>query len=139
MSYRDMLQAYGLEESGYETRKRQHLEDDLQAAVCMFLRWALPWDATFWAVPNGGKRHVVEAQRMSRLGVRPGVPDLHVVYRGRLYCLELKAPKGVLSGVQMQMIEKLTKCGVKTAVVRSVEDVEHALRTWSIPLSAKLS
>lgn len=135
MLYRDDL----VTEFGIEARKRQHLEDDLQAAVCTFLKWALPVNATYWAVPNGGKRHNREAARMTKTGLKPGVPDLHVVYDGRLYCLELKAPKGTLSAVQTQMIEKLTLCGVPTVVVRSVEDVEHHLRLWEIPLSAKLS
>lgn len=130
----EVLDAYGS-----EARRRQHLEDDLQESVCTFLKWALPANATFWAVPNGGRRHSREAARMVRLGVRAGVPDLHVVYLGTLYCLELKSPKGTLSDVQAQFIEKLGDCGVSTAVVRSVESVENALRVWGIPLSARLS
>lgn len=128
-----------ISEFGSEARRRQHLEDDLQESVCTFLRWALPADATFWAVPNGGKRHTLEAQRMSRLGVRAGVPDLHVVHLGRLYCIELKAPKGALSAAQAQMIDKLDQCGVPTRVCRSVEQVEHVLRGWGVPLSARLT
>lgn len=115
--------------------KRQHLEDDLQDAVCTLLKWTLPFDATFWAVPNGGKRGKLEAARMARLGVRAGVPDIHVAYRGRLYCLELKAPKGQLSATQHQMIAKLEVCGVPTAIVREVHDVQRAMHEWGIPLS----
>ncbi len=126
-------------EFGADDRKRQHLEDDLQAAVCTLLKWALPADATFWAVPNGGLRHKMEAQRMTRLGVRAGIPDLHIVYRGRLYCLELKAPKGQLSATQVQMMRKLEVCGVPTAVIRELSDVTHIMREWNIPLSARLS
>lgn len=128
-----------LETPIWESRRRRHLEDDLQAAVCTFLKWSLPPNAMFWAVPNGGKRHTLEAQRMTRLGVRAGIPDLHVVHACKLYCLELKAPKGVLSAHQVQTIEKLNECGVPVATVRSVEDVEHALKTWGIPLSGRLS
>jgi hypothetical protein len=128
-----------ISEFGADDRKRQHLEDDLQAAVCTLLKWALPADATFWAVPNGGLRHKQEAARMSRLGLRAGCPDLHIVYRGRLHCLELKAPKGQLSATQAQMISKLEACGVPTAVIRELSDVTHIMREWNIPLSARLS
>jgi hypothetical protein len=126
-------------EFGADDRKRQHLEDDLQAAVCTLLKWALPVDATFWAVPNGGLRHKQEAARMTRLGVRAGIADIHVVYRGRLYCLELKAPKGQLSATQVQVMRKLEVCGVPTAVIRELSDVTHVMREWNIPLSARLT
>ena len=128
-----------ISEFGADDRKRQHLEDDLQAAVCTLLKWALPADATFWAVPNGGLRHKMEAARMTRLGVRAGVADIHVVYQGRLYCLELKAPKGQLSATQVQVMRKLEHCGVPTAVIRELSDVTHVMREWDIPLSARLS
>ena len=126
-------------EFGSEGRRRLHLEDDLQASVCTFLRWALPSDATFWAVPNGGLRHSREAARMSRLGIKAGCPDLHIVHAGKLYCLELKAPKGTLSAMQVQMIDKLKACGVPTVVVRSIGEVELALKGFGIPLNAKLT
>lgn len=134
-----MYKADLITEFGADDKKRQHLEDDLQAAVCTLLKWALPADATFWAVPNGGLRHKLEAARMSRLGVRAGVADIHVVYRGRLYCLELKAPKGQLSATQVQVMRKLEHCGVPTAVIRELSDVTHVMREWNIPLSARLT
>lgn len=133
--YKDDL----ITEFGAAGRKRRHLEDDLQKKVCGFLRWALPDDACWWHVPNGGKRHTLEAQRMTALGVRSGCPDLHIVYQGRLHCIELKAPDGQLTATQVQMIEKLLKCGVPVVVCRSEDAVEQALREWRIPLQAKLS
>ena len=132
--YKDDL----ITEFGFEARRRLHLEDDLQESVCTFLKWALPLDATYWAVPNGGLRHTREAARMSRLGVRAGIPDLHVVYAGRLYCLELKAPKGTLSVSQVQVIDRLKQCSVPTVVVKSLGEVELALKAWGIPMSARL-
>ena len=128
-----------ISEWGADAKKRQHLEDDLQEKICTMLKWGLPADGTFWAVPNGGLRHKLESARMTRTGTRAGVPDIHIVYRGRLYCLELKAPKGQLSATQSQMISKLEACGVPTAVVRSISEVERALKSWGLPLSARLS
>ena len=120
-------------------KPRQHLEDDLQAAVCFMLKWGLPHDVTSWACPNGGKRHKLEAARMTRLGVRAGIPDIHIVYQGRLHCLELKSPTGQLSATQAQMIRKLEACGVPTAIIRKPEELEQALREWGIPFSLRVS
>ncbi len=126
-------------EWGTDTKKRQHLEDDLQENICTMLKWGLPADGTFWAVPNGGLRHKLESARMTRTGTRSGVPDLHIVYRGRLYCLELKSPTGQLSATQAQMIHKLADCGVPTAIIRKPEELEHVLREWGIPFSLKVT
>ncbi len=128
-----------ISEWGADTKKRQHLEDDLQAQVCFMLKWGLPHDVTSWACPNGGKRHKLEAARMTRLGVRAGIPDIHLVYQGRLHCLELKSPTGQLSATQAQMIRKLSDCGVPTAVIRKPEELEHVLREWGIPFSLRVS
>lgn len=54
-------------------------------------------------VPNGGSRHIAEAVNLKRLGVRPGVPDLHLpVARGGYIGLwiEMKAPGGRTSPEQ---------------------------------------
>lgn len=134
-----MLKDDLLTEFGAEGRRRKHDEDDIQESVCTFLRWSLPVDATYWHVPNGGKRHRREAARMVRLGVRAGLPDLHIAYRGRLYCIELKTPTGQLSESQKQMIPKLVKCGVLVEVCTSLDEVVATLDLWGIPLSARPS
>ena len=133
--YKDDL----ITEYGFEARRRQHLEDDLQQSVITFLKWALPLDAKAWHVPNGGMRHTREAARLTRLGVVAGLPDIHIAWQGRLFCLELKAPKGTLSATQVQMIDRLKGCGVPTVVVKSISEVEAALKAWAIPINAKLT
>ena len=75
---------------------------------------------------------------MVKLGVIPGIPDVHVAWNSRLHCIELKAPKGHLTPLQTQVIERLDECGVPTVVCRNLDQVEHALRMWGIPLSARL-
>src|SRR5262249_31671880 len=76
---------------------RQHPEDDVQRGFVRLLRWSLPADAEFYAVPNGGKRHAREAARMVGLGVRAGIPDIALVHQGRALFVEVKAAQGVLS------------------------------------------
>lgn len=119
--------------------RRRHAEDDLQKAVFTFFKWALPRNAKAWHPPNGGKRSAREAARLAGLGVWAGCPDIHIAYNSRLYCIELKAPRGVLSPTQLQAIERLGECGVPTVTARSVEDVEAILKRWGIPISGRLS
>jgi hypothetical protein len=118
---------------------RQHLEDSLQRAVCQFLDIALPNDAMYFAVPNGGKRHPKEAARMSGLGLKKGIPDLCIIWRGRVVFVELKAPRGVQSPAQRGMANKLVYCGAAVGLCWSVADVEMGLRDAGIPLRSRVA
>jgi len=119
--------------------KRNHAEDDLQRQVCKFLDVALPPDATYFSIPNGGKRHPREAARMSGLGLRPGVPDLCIVFRSRAFFLELKTASGRQSVQQRHMANTLHYCGAHVMLCRSIEDVERSLREATLPLRATVS
>jgi hypothetical protein len=116
--------------------KRRHLEDDLQRAVVQFLRVALPFDAVFYAVPNGGLRHSRAAARMVGLGLRSGIPDLAIVWRGHALFVELKTARGSLSPAQRQMHARLHVAGAEVMTCRSVECVENSLREIGVPLRA---
>jgi O-acetyl-ADP-ribose deacetylase (regulator of RNase III) len=54
---------------------------------------------TFFAVPNGGSRHKVEARNMKLEGVRAGVSDIVVVFYNIVLFVEMKKkPKVLKSG-----------------------------------------
>ena len=116
--------------------RRKHLEDDLHLAVAQFLNVALPKDSAWTTVEQGGKRDTLEAGRLKAKGVMAGWPDLEVVWRGRIHCIELKSPKGVLSDDQITMHLALKRAGALIAICRSVEAVEGTLRGWGLPLKA---
>ena len=119
-----------------EPAPRRHEEDDLHRSVVQFLRIALPDDAVFYHVPNGGQRHNKAAARLVGLGVRAGVPDLAIVHHGRALFIELKTRTGRLSAAQKQMMQKLIHCGAEVMACRSVRDVEAALRECGVHLRA---
>jgi len=120
--------------------RRRHDEDDLQRAVVKYLRWALPHNATFNAIPLGGLRHKRAAQRLVGLGTRAGWPDLEIVWHGHPpIFIELKTPKGALSMVQRQEIQKLIHCGAVVMVCRSLAEVEQGLRDCGMRLSASVA
>jgi hypothetical protein len=119
--------------------RRRHDEDDFQETVCRFLRWSLPGDAEYFAIPNGGFRHSKAAARLARTGVRAGVPDLCIVHHGNALFLELKTPRGQLSEAQRQMIRKLEYCGCRVLVCRTLACVETSLRELGVPLRGSVS
>ena len=97
----------------------RRIEHKIQKAICEMLHYALPPDATFWAVPNGGSRKggEIEGKRLKDEGVTAGVADLHILWAGRLICLEVKTPKGPhskegkQSDSQKEWQETVTQCG----------------------------
>jgi hypothetical protein len=118
---------------------RRHDEDDLQRAVIQYLDWALPDEGVAYAIPNGGKRHAREAARMKGLGVKAGVPDIGICYRGRALFVELKAKRGVVSPAQRAMTRKLTYCGAAVMLCRSVDELEAQLREACVPLRGSVA
>jgi hypothetical protein len=69
-------------------------EDQEQAAL---VQWMTLKRIRFFAIPNGGARHIAEAVKFKRCGVIRGVPDLMVPVPSGSYhglFLELKRQRG---------------------------------------------
>lgn len=117
---------------------RARPEEALHRAVAEFLTLALPEDAWFCHVPNGGKRSKSEAARFKAMGVKAGVPDLLIIYQGRAHWVELKAGKGRLSEAQQTVRAQLYAVDCHWADCRSLDDVEWWIGQWGIPLRASV-
>lgn len=107
-------------------------ERALQSAVFEFLRLALPADAVAFAIPNG------DGKMTTMPGVLPGFPDVGILYRSRLFVIELKYKKGAVRLNQTHVHHRLTLAGALVAVCRSVEEVEGFL-SQVIPLRARIA
>ena len=119
-------------------RRRNQPEEALQRTVAEYLDRALPEDAVWFHCPNGGARTKAEAGVFKALGVKPGIPDILILWRGSLYCIELKPPRRSLSESQKTMRALLVTAGARYAMARTVEAVETALAVWNVPLRASL-
>lgn len=78
-----------------------------------------------YAIPNGGKRHFLEARNLRLAGVKAGIPDicLPVARQGYLALyLEMKSEKGTLTEKQGEMIECLQEYGNKVAICKNCEE-----------------
>lgn len=108
-----------------EKRKPVQHEAALQRAVVEYLEAR---HLTFYAVPNGTKRGVIQAAYMKRQGVRAGAPDLVVwLPNGRTLNLELKAGKNGLSLAQKAMQAAAEVLGHEYRVCRTLDEVERAI------------
>jgi hypothetical protein len=112
--------------------KRQHTEEYLQMALCNHLRVRAKPGVVWWHTPNGGKRGGREAGRFKRMGVLPGVSDLIFVARGKVFCLELKAPRGRASEAQLIFQSAVNSAGGYTSIAHGVDEALKALELWGL-------
>lgn len=107
-------------------------EDAMQEAVMVLVgqrvyedfRWSL-----IYHIPNGGQRNAVVAATLQRMGVKPGVPDLHwpIARHGyhSLY-MELKCRGNSPSHFQIEWLQALADEGHCCVTVH--DDPREALR-----------
>lgn len=114
-------------------------ERDLHVAVVGFLKWALPAEAMFCHVPNEGKRGWKAQADFKALGAVAGFPDLVILWSGKAFCVELKAPKQYLSPAQKVAHERLTAACIPVRVCRSTTEVALVLKDWGFPLTARIA
>lgn len=83
---------------------------------------------------NGGFRRYEEAQKLKRMGVEPGVPDLVIPIARKGYhglYIEVKRQRGgVLSDAQKWWGEKLTEEGYLWVVAKGAEEVKRIVRDY---------
>jgi VRR-NUC domain-containing protein len=113
-------------------------EQILQRQVFEFLTVALSPPAWFTSIPAGGGGRVRGAI-LKATGYKPGSPDILIVYNGRAYFLELKAPKtGRVSPAQWETHHLLTAAGCPVATCRSLDEVMALFGPkgpwWPIPV-----
>lgn len=115
-------------------------EQALQIAVCEMLTYGLPRDAFYFAVRNEGKRGKAEAGVAIAMGLKPGMSDLVIFYRGRAFCIELKGTKsGMLSRKQGDVRLLLQAAKTPYAVCNNLDQIEGLLKHWHIPCRVRIS
>lgn len=116
--------------------QRNHPEDDLHKRVAVLLSWLVRLEDGVWwtTIEHGGfARDARQGKRAKDKGVKPGVPDILIIYNGLSHFLELKATKGVLSENQRTCHAAIESVAAKVRIARSLEDVRTALVLWRIP------
>lgn len=120
-------------------------EDDLQIEVAAYLDRVLPDDAFWWHTPNQGRGDAktkqqafgqkLMGQKLKSMGMRAGMPDILILYQGRLYGTDAKSRTGGLSESQEETQPKLIAAGASIVpLFRTIEEMEATLVAWGIPL-----
>lgn len=73
-------------------------EFQFHEAVADYLRLAL---RTWWTSIDHSFAGQKRGAQRKRMGVRPGLPDIWILFEGELYLIELKMPSGRESSVQL--------------------------------------
>jgi hypothetical protein len=120
------------------SRPRQR-EYALHCAVAAMLERVLPLDAWYTSVGHGRRGPKTGAQ-LRAMGVRAGVPDILIVWRGRAYWIELKAGHGRTQPAQELCHALLAAAGCPPPkVARSPAGVTAALIEWGLPLRGRIA
>jgi hypothetical protein len=100
---------------------RRQPEAALQRSVLAHLKARGAKGLVVWHTPNGGRRSVIEAKIFKGLGVKPGVPDLCIVHRGRFFGLELKAHRGRTTEAQTETLQELEAAGAVVGIAKNID------------------
>lgn len=104
----------------------KHEEDNIQRSIITNFRYIFSKSLIF-AVPNGGRRNVIEATNLKRSGVLAGVSDLIVLHKGKCYFFEVKQPKGKQTDNQKEFETRVNEQGFEYHVIFSFTDLETIL------------
>lgn len=114
-------------------------ESTIQESIVAYLSLiSRKYGILFFSVPNEASvsgtagKDFGRAINLKKMGVTPGVSDLVIGHNARMYCLEVKNEKGRQSANQKNFEHWCADCYVPYRVVRSVEDVQNALKEWGI-------
>lgn len=111
----------------------------VHAPAVQLLSAILPPEAIVFHCANGSKRSKAEAGKLKAMGVLPGIPDLFILWSGRLHGIEFKAGRGSVSKAQRELWVKMAEQGCPVCVCRCIEDVVSAVASWGIPMRGRLT
>jgi hypothetical protein len=127
------LSALGREDKSNPSVHRVPSEHDEQVRVCRFLNAEYP-DVYWYAVPNGGRRGIVEAHRLKEEGVRSGVPDLCIAHAmppwHGLYIEMKKCKGGRVEREQKSAISSLIKAGYRAVVCKGADEAMRIIEEY---------
>lgn len=89
-------------------------------------------DFVVFHVPNGEARSKRDGGKLKMMGVIPGVPDLCVMLRDKVFFIELKASAGRPSTAQEEFIQDARRYGHKTYIVKAATPHEAVLKAVDI-------
>lgn len=125
---------FSLGTEGVLRKPRRKEEASLQVQVMNVLDRTLPKDAFAFHCPNGGSRNIIEATNLKRQGLKAGVPDIIIIWAGRVFGLELKSKSGKVLDSQRTVFPLLRAAGMRVEIARSYNEAIDLIKQFGIPL-----
>jgi len=109
-------------------KKKSNIEHEIQSEYFKKLKDIpeVPELDFIFAIPNGGRRHIVTALKMKKEGVKRGVPDIMIpIVKGNSpgMFIETKAPDGKESKSQIRYRIFLKSQGYQHKICRSAKEL----------------
>lgn len=108
-------------------------EDRLQSRVRMYLKDALPAPGWWSSIAHERKQSVFSGQVQKARGIKRGLSDVMIWYRGMFYGIELKVSSPI-SESQAAFGAAMEANGFKWVVIWSVVQLDEYLRAEKIPI-----
>jgi hypothetical protein len=122
-------------------KPRQSPEEALQCLCATFMRSCVPPppDGPLWSAVNPipGKRTPAQGKRAKDMGLRAGVDDWFVLWRGSYVGIEFKVKHGRQSDAQDGWAADLAALGFRRYVVRSLDELVAVLEREGVPHRAR--
>jgi hypothetical protein len=129
------LQAF-YKADGDHSAPRQDREGPIHKAILQLLDLCLPGDAIYHHSPNeldmAGPEAARQIAKARKLGTKAGWTDIEIVWQGRFYGIEVKAPGGRLSQAQADIHAAMRRAGAEVAIVSSVTEMREVLNQWGL-------
>lgn len=103
-------------------------ESDVQTNVMKLLTAYGRPDICFWHVPNGEYRSWRAGKSLKQMGVRRGVPDVHLMIDGLFHTVELKVGSGRVSYEQIAFCEDIERAGGHFHLARGLDEAIGVLK-----------
>jgi hypothetical protein len=107
-------------------------EEKRQLAFLRDMRALCPAVMVF-AVPNGGRRTLWEANKARREGLKSGAPDLVAIWNRGVAFLEFKGASAMPSPAQREFLNGLYRCGHHVGVFRQEKSALDWLLGLGVP------
>lgn len=117
-------------------KKKRRPEQELHIAVVDHLRERAMPGVLWWHTNNNialrGRRGAFIGKLMKSMGVRPGVGDILVFYKGKLFSLELKAAGGKPTPEQWAWMDAVKENGGYAHHCRGLDAALGILEMWGL-------
>lgn len=114
----------------------QRPEQQIQRAVAQHMRRRGAPGVLFWHTPNGahvpGRRGRVQGGIQKSMGVLAGVSDIVALHNGKFFALELKAPGGRPTELQLEFLSAVRRNGGFTCVADGLDEALQTLEVWGL-------